>query len=294
MEAIIIHGPAVSALDGQDRTAAPRKLDTITLPYITDREDTFDHGGPIPGYAFVEIEEVTTRVLAPGQRYLHTLRGKGLLRPGHKLESSSLKQPEEGWDEGPQTWLTTNPGAFSIGSVHPSEPNLWCVGIEDKEQITDKVWRITPTYKGIILTGGQPKPATWKITVNGETITTSGNVTLGSVTPQIFTDEDGVWNGWATGRKARFDFSKINLVKTCLSTVAPRTDRVGLSLTPDIGTMPAMFNIFDDSRWFATGFTYNYPAGWRLASVQSAQLLDKSLYLYTYTFEYNSLFIPTL
>ena len=139
---------------------------------------------------------------------------------------------------------------------------------------------------------GDPKPATWKVTVNGQNISTTGGVTLGSVTPEIFTDEAGVWNGWGTSRKGSFDISKVNLVKTMLSTIAPRTDRVGLTLTPEY--IPSIFNIFDDTRWFAAGFTYNYPAGWKLAGVQSERVLDKELYLYTYTYEYNPVFIPTL
>lgn len=293
MPSVSLYGLRNFQLDGKERTASPRKLDALTLKWQTDSEDTFDRGGALPGYPLMDIEECVTKEEIPGMAYEHTLRGKGLLRPGHKLESSSIKQPEEGWDEGPQTWITSDPDAFQIGLVHPTIPTLWCVGIDDKEEVTSKVWRVTPSYKGIILDGdGNPKPATWKVTVNGQNINSSAAITLGSVTPEVFTDEDGVWNGWASSRKASFDVSKLNLVKTMLSTTPAPTERVGLSLTPEY--IPAQFNIFDDVRWVAASFTYNYPSScFKLAGVQSERILDKELYLYTLTYEYNPLFIPT-
>ena len=295
IEPYTIHGDSNFQMDGVDRQSSPRKLDAITVRWQTDREDTFDRGGCIPGYPLMEIEECATKEDIPDVSYTHTLRGRGLLRAGSKLESSSIRQPEEGWDEGPQTWLTSNPDAFQIGLVHPDVSTMWCVGIDDKEQVTSKVWRVTPNYKGIILDAiGDPKPATWKVTVNGENIGTSAGVVLGTYTPEIFFDEAGVWNGWALpARKASFDVSKINLVKTMVSTTPPPTDRVGLSLTPEY--VPAMYHIFDDDRWQQlTNFTFNYPQGFKLAGVQSERILDKELYLYTLTYEYNPVFTPTL
>lgn len=280
--------------EGVERQSSPSKLDSITMRWQTDREDSFDRGGAMPGYPLIEIEECSTKEDIPGESYNHTLRGKGLLRPGSKLESSSIKQPEEGWDEGPQTWITSNPDAFQIGIVHPTVPTLWCVGIDDKEKVTEKVTRISASYKGIILDGdGNPKPATWKVTVNGENISTSGTVTLGHVAtlPEIFTDENGVWNGWLTARKASFDISKVNLVKTMLSTTPPPTMRVGMSLTPEY--VPAIYSMFNDDEFIAAGWTYNYPIGWKLAGIQSERVLDKELYLCTLTYEYNPIATPT-
>ena len=288
-----LYGLRTFQLDGKERTASPRKLDTLTLKWQTDSEDSFANGGSMPGYPLMEIEECVTKEEIPGMAYEHTLRGKGLLQPGHKLESNGIKQPQEGWDEGPQVWLTTSPEAFQIGLVHPSIPTLWCVGMDDKDQVTSKVWRVTPSYKGIILDdSGDPKPATWKVTVNGQNISTSSGVILGPATPEIFFDEDGVWNGWATSQKASFDVSKVNLIKTVLSTTPPPTERTGLSLTPEY--IPEIYNIFDDPSWVASGFTWNYPAGWKCAGIQSDRILNKELYLSTITYEYNPAYVPTL
>ena len=272
-------------------TKRSRALDSLRRTIRTDAEDTFRDGGALPAFPHMRIKECVSKKDGPG--WLHDITAEGLRSGRDKLESSSLTSPAEGWDEGPQVWLTSDPDAFTIGSVHPTQPNLWLVSLDTKEDLNGHIWRVTCTYRGIILDGsGNPKPATWKVTVNGQNISTSGGVTLGSVSPQTFTDEDGNWNGWATSRKGSFDVSKVNLVKTELSTTAPRTDRVGMTLTPEY--IPAIYNIFDDTRWFATGFTYNYPAGWKLSGVQSERVLSKELYLYTYTYEYNPIFIPTL
>lgn len=276
-------------LPGLEVAKRQRSLDSLRRSIRTDREDTFREGGALPGFPHMRLKEVVSKQDGPG--WMHELSAEGLRRGPHKLESSSLQQPEEGWDAGPQTWLTVDPAAFQIGLVHPEIPTVWCVGIESKEDLNGHVWRVTPSYKGIILDGsGDPKPATWKVTVNGRNISTSAGITLGSVTPEVFTDEDGVWNGWATSLKASLDVSQINLVKTVVSTTPPPTTRVGLSLTPEY--VPAMANIFDDLRWSAASFTYNYPAGWKLAGVQSERVLDKELYLYTLTYEYNPVRIP--
>lgn len=278
-------------LPGLEIAKRQRSLDSIRRTIRTDSEDTFREGGTLQGFPHMRLKEVVSKQDGPG--WMHELLAEGLRRGPHKLESSSLSQPEEGFDSGPQTWLTTKPDDFAIGLVHPDIASLWCVGIENKENLNGHVWRVTPDYKGYIPDAlGNPKPATWKVTVNGQNMSTSAAVNLGHATPEIFTAEDGVtWNGF-TGQKAAFDVSKVNLVETLISTTPPRTDRVGMSLTP--AYIPAISNIFDSPAWFAVGFTYNYPAGWKLAGVQSQRVLDKEIYLYTNTYEYNPVAVPTL
>lgn len=277
-----IHGPSFAFLDGKDRTAAPRKLDTLRLPVLTDREDTFDRGGPMPNYPFMEIDECVTKELVPGLRYQHTLSGRGFFRPGSKLEASSISQPDEGWDEGPQTWLTTSPDTFSIGSVHPDYSSLWCVAIDNKEKVTSKITRVTASYKGIIpLADGNPKPGKWKGTVNGETRQAGALALVGTT----FVDENGTYNGWASPRDSTLDTSKVAVVHTLLSFTAPPTDKVGRPYTP--ARVPLLDNIFETTSWYSSaGFTWNWPPGWKLAGVQWDQILDKSIYLYTLTHEY--------
>jgi hypothetical protein len=278
----IIHGKRNFELDGKDRTSSPRKLDAITLPVLSQSETTYDGCRILPGYPFMEVDEVVTKEICRNEVYQHTLRARGLLRPGHKLESSSLKQPEEGWDEGPQTWLTTDPAAFTIGSVHPTIATLWCVGIDSKDQVTDRVWRVSPTYRGIIpLADGNPKPGKWKGTVNGETRQAGSLALIGDT----FVNESGVYNGWPTPRESTLDTSKVAVTHSLLSFTPPPTDKVGRPYTP--ARVPLLDNIFETTSWYSSaGFTWNWPPGWKLAGVQWDQILDKSIYLYTLTHEY--------
>jgi hypothetical protein len=291
--AVRLYGSRTFQLEGKKRTSSPRKLDALSLSWQTDSEDTFINGGPMPGYPLMEIEECETVEEIPGIAYTHNLRGKGLLRAGHKLESSNLKQPDEGWDEGPQTWLTTDPTAFAIGNQHPDIASLWCVGLDDIEKVTAKVSRISASYRGIIPdSSGNPKPGKWKGTVNGETTSTSSTISLGVAATWV-RDENGVFNGWEDQRKAQIDSSTVSVIHTLLSFTAPPTNKVGLSYTP--ARVPLMFNIYDQAGWYsAAGFTWNWPPGWKLSGVQWDQILDKEIYLYTLTHTYVPKFKPNL
>lgn len=266
-------------------TSSPRKLDSVQQTFQSDRADAFTRARAFPGFPLIEIEECETIEEIPGMAYEHRLRGSGLLNPGHKLESSEIKQPEEGWDEGPETWLTTRPQDFVVGAAHPEHPNLYLTAIESKERVTSKVSRLQCAWKGIVLDAeGQIKPERWKGTVNGQTVTTSAGVILS--TPGLFLDENGAFNGWYDSRKAKFDTSQLILTVTRLSTTPPPTQKLGMQLTP--GHIPVtVYSIFDDPSWFSSaGFVYNYPAGWRLAGVQFDQVLTKACFLYTLTYAY--------
>lgn len=295
MTTTILHGAKNFPITLPKVVSSPRKLDTVQQAFQSDVRDAFTRARAFPGFPLIEIEECETIEEIPGLAYEHRLRGSGLLNPGHKLESSEIKQPEEGWDEGPETWLTTKPEAFVVGSAHPNHPNLYLTAIESKERVTSKVSRIQCAWKGIVLDAdGQIKPERWKGTVNGQTINTSGTVFFGHSTPEIFVDENGVYNGWTDGRKAKFDVSQLNLIVTRLSTTPPPTERLGMQLTP--GHIPVeVYSVFDEAAWTGgAGLTWNYPAGWRLAGVQFDQVLTKPCFLYTLTFAYAAKAEPIL
>jgi hypothetical protein len=271
----------------------PRKLDSISQAFQSDREDAYHRSRIFPGYPLMEIEEVETLIEIPGQAYEHRLRAKGFLKPESKCESTEKKQPAEGWDEVPETWLTHDPDSFIIGSAHPDHPNVYLEAKENVEKVTDKISRIQCAYKGIILdASGNIKAAKWKGTVNGESISTNGVVNLSN--PTLFVDENGTFDGYAAAVKARFDTSRIVLIETRLSLTPPPTNRVGRQKTP--GHIPvSVFSIWDDPYWVSSAFTYNYPGkAWKLASVQFDQVLDKPCFLYTLSYEYQPEKVPTL
>lgn len=298
LPAIISHGTRLPFMvQAEDLQKKPRGLDSTTQVWLTDREDSFDGGGYAPGRPLMRIKEVQTLQQAPSL-YQHRLVADGLASARDKIEPAEFSQPEEGWDEHSPTIYTLTPENYTVGTAHPDHPNLYITALTKTQLEGGKVWRIVPSYKGIILDGdGNPKPEKWKGTVNGQNITTSSTVTLGSTgvpATEIFTDEDGVFNGWNDPRKAKFDTSQLNLIVTKLSLTPPPTERLGLQLTP--GQIPVtVYSLFDESSWYSSlGFTYNYPAGWKLAGVQFDQVLDKSCFLYTLTFAYQPAVEPIL
>lgn len=276
-------------LPGLEIAKRQRGLDSLRRTIRTDSEDTFREGGVMPGFPHMRLKEVVSREDGPG--WLHEISAEGLRRGPHKLESSSLRQPEEGWDEGPQTWLTIDPSAFQVGSVHPTEPSLWCVGIENKEDLNGHVWRVSPSYKGIIPIAGSTKPEKWRGTLNGQTVSTGSPITFYGQ-PWIV-NEAGAFNGWGTPSRGEFDASQVTVICSKLSFTPPPTDRVGRSYTP--ARVPLMDNIYEEAGWVsAAGFTLAWPAGWRLSGVQWDQILDKSIYLYTLSWSYVPRFKPNL
>ena len=135
-------------LPGLEISKRARALDSLRRSIRTDAEDTFRDGGALPGFPHMRLKEVVSRKDGPG--WLHEISAEGLRNGSNKLESSSLAQPEEGWDEGPQTWLTVQPDAFLVGSPHPEIPTLWCVSLDNKEDLNGHVWRVSANYKGYI------------------------------------------------------------------------------------------------------------------------------------------------
>lgn len=294
MPAIQVKGHLNFALGLPKMQYNPRKLDSISQAFQSDREDAYHRSRIFPGYPLMEIEEVETIIEIPGQCYEHRLRAKGFLKPESKCESTEAKQPAEGWDEVPETWLTHDPDSFIIGSAHPDHPNVYLEAKETVEKVTDKIYRVQCAYKGIILDGsGNIKPENWKATVNGETITTTGSIALADTS--LFKDEAGNFDGSGIAMPTRFDVSRVVLTCTKLMNTAPPTNRVGLQATP--GRIPVpVYSIYDATLWLsAEKITRNYPgAAWKLASAQCAQVLDKQAFLVTLTYEYQPKYIPTL
>lgn len=287
----IEHGKkAYLELPGMEVAKRHRGLDSFRRSIRTDREDTFRDGGAVPGFPHMRLKEVVSKQDGPG--WMHELTGEGLRRGPHKLESSSLQQPAEGWDEGPQTWLTVEPSAFQIGLAHPTVPTLWCEGMDSKEDLNGHVWRVTPSYKGIIPDAlGNPKPEKWRGTLNGQTVSTGTPISFYGQ-PWIV-DEDNAFNGWVGPYKGEFDASQVTVICSKLSFTPPPTDRVGRHYTP--ARVPLMDNIYDETGWTsAAGFTYAWPAGWRLSGVQWDQILDKEIYLYTLSWSYVPRIKPNL
>ena len=105
--AFIEHGPRILEIEPEDLVIRPYGLDSTVQVWQTDREDTFHHGGPPPRRPNMRIKEVQTK--PDGPVFIHRLQCDGLARSSDKIEANRIRQPEEGWDEGPMEVLTTRP-----------------------------------------------------------------------------------------------------------------------------------------------------------------------------------------
>ncbi len=272
--AYIEHGQRILEIEPEDLVIRPYGLDSAVQVWQTDREYTFHHGGAPPRRPNMRIKEVQTK--PDGPVFIHRLQCDGLARSADKIEANRIRQPEEGWDEGPMDILTTRPEQFSQGAIAPGFANMWIVGIE-KEDLNGHIWRVSLDCKGLLA----PKARKRRITVNNQPVNASTTL---SITGSTFTDEQGVFTGWADQRYTNLDSSRIVVVDTFLSSDPPPTDKLPGHLTP--ANAPAVKDIFAIPWYSSAGFTFNWPWGWSLKGIQSEQLLDKPLWLTSITTEY--------
>jgi hypothetical protein len=282
----IEHGRRNLMIEPEDLVIRARGLDSTVQVWLTDNEDTFAAGGAPKGRPHMRIKEVQTK--ADGPRFIHRVQAEGLAKAADKVEAMRLRQPEEGWDEGPMEILTTNPAAYAPGNALPGYATMWIVGTE-KEDLNGHVWRVSIEAKGILAAKARKR----RITGNTSTQNFTDGAILGYVpgssppfTP--FKDENGTFTGWTDARFTNMDTSTVVVVDTILTTTPPPTDKIPGHLTPE--NAPAVHDIFGYAWNFGTGVFFNWPWGWTLKSIQSEQLLDKSIWLTTITTE----FVPKL
>lgn len=292
----ILYGRLVFPKDWGRVTSRPRGLDTFVQNHQTDREDSFEAGGACPEYPNMRMKEVETTPEIPGFAYSHRVSYEGLKKPTDKIESNGIKTPAEGWDSGPMEFLTIHPAAYEIGKQHPTIPTLWCTDC-DKDDLNGHVWRVSAEFRGFVpLAGGGIKSRKRRITANIGTKTFSAQASLGYVpgsdpprTP--FVAEDGTtFTGWEDIRWTNLDVSRVVVVDTFLSTDPPPTDKMPGHMTP--ADAPPVKDLLDDDWVFVDDIFWNWPWGWKIAGLQSEQLLDKAIWLHTITYEHATKYDP--
>jgi hypothetical protein len=290
MPNVIIHGRRSFQLEPDKLTIRPRGLDQLMRVMQSDREDTYSHSTAVEGRPHMRIKEVETTTEVPGQAYVHRIQAEGLATVADKIEASRIRQPEEGWDEGPMEVLTTNPGAYAAGALLPGHESMWIVGTE-KEDINGHVWRVSLEAKGMVV----PKARKRRITGNTGSKNFTANTILGYVpgsspafTP--FVNEAGAFTGWTTALPTNMDTSTVVVVDTLLTTTPPPTDKIPGHLTPE--NAPPVHDIWGYPWNFTDGVFFNWPWGWTLKSIQSEQLLDKAVWLTSITTEFVPRIIP--
>jgi len=264
----IEHGKkAYLELPGLEIAKRQRALDSIRRSIRTDSEDTFREGGTMPGFPHMRLKEVVSKQDGPG--WMHELSAEGLRRGADKLEDNRILQPAEGWDEGPQTWLTTRPDAWQAGRVHPVYPSLWMTEGGAKEDLNGHVWRVAAPFKGIITNLGEIKARKRRITVGNQAVSSSTTLALGL--PGVFKNELGHFTGWYDQRSTTLDSSRLQVTDTFLSWNPPPTDSLPGHLTPE--NAPVVLDIFALPWWSSAGFTFNWPWGWSLKSIAGEPLI---------------------
>ena len=280
-------------LPGLEISKRQRSLDSMRRTIRTDSEDTFREGGTLPGFPHMRLKEVVSREDGPG--WLHELSAEGLRRGMDKLEDNRILQPAEGWDEGPQTWLTIRPEAWQAGRVHPVYPSLWMTEGGTKEDLNGHVWRVSAPFKGIIpQENGLPKARKRRITVGNQVVNSSTTLALtnglkdGKPWPFVAT-VNGVTagTGWSDQRFTNLDSSRVQVADTFITFEAPPTDQLPGHLTPE--NAPPVKDIFDLPWYSSAGFSFNWPWAWSLKSISSEPLmfgLEGTPYLTTIVTEY--------
>lgn len=279
LPAFIQHGRRDFPRDLPKLTLRPNGLDTATQLYLSSNPHTFAKGGKFPGLSNIWITESEPTLEPAGLSSEIRLRGEGLTDGQDREEDNEISVTDEGWDSGPMTWLTLNPGNYQRGNVHPHYPTLWLLDVQKKRVAGPRgsmegVWRVSGDHKGIILQdNGLPKARKRRITVGNQAVSSSVPLTLGYSSPGVspFRDENGTFTGWGDLRYTALDSSRVQISDTFLTWDEPPTDQLPGHLTPE--NAPAVKDIFATAWYSSAGFTWNWPWGWKLVSISSEPLI---------------------
>lgn len=275
----ILHGALDFAIEPPKITLRPNGLDTVSQLWQNRNPLIFARGGRFPGLSnfFITESEPTIEI----ENYANEIRvrGEGLADGQDREEDNEIAVTDEGWDQGPMTWLTLDPSKFKRGNLHPHYSTLWLLDVQKKRVAGPRgsmegVWRVSGDHKGILLQDtGLPKGRKRRVTVGNQVVSSSVPLTLGYSSPGVspFKNEAGTFTGWGDLRYTALDSSRVQVSDTFLTWTAPPTDQLPGHLTPE--NAPPVKDIFA-TPWYSTaGFTWNWPWGWKLVSISSEPLI---------------------
>lgn len=258
-----LYGDLVFRLAPDKEVKRSSGLDAVLQYWQTDRRDSFAKDSPAPDYPNMRVKECETEEEIPGRAYTHRLQCEGLLLPEDKIESAKIRQPEEGFDEGPMTTLTVRPDAHVQGMSHPLFPSLVLLEAE-KERVNGAVWRILGTYKGIYGT----KATKRRYAVNGKEV--KANVAFAIAVP-----------GVGTIGPANFVVprQRVSITERFLRNGLPPTELVGKFLEgAEIPTdTPPIVISLADLVSDVSSRRKNFPYGWVIQTMQAERLLEGRL-----------------
>lgn len=257
---VILYGETCFDLEPPRVMRRAKTLDGIMGYSQANREDAFAEGAALPDYPHMFVRDCETQCEVPGYAYTHRWQADGLLTGKDKVEDNGIRQPEEGWDEGPMTVLTRRPDLFVEGMSHPQYSSLILTGGIEKRHVIGSLWRVQANYQGIL--GYKPVKRTYSVNSKEERAYT------GYIIPGLVSSTA---QRWTTLR------SRIQMTERFLKVGYPPTELIGKLLvggeipadTPTIITPPI--------NTFTSNYKYMYPYGWRVASVAGPRLREGRL-----------------
>lgn len=275
LQDIILHGASYFEIaDSRRETRRVRGLDALRVSYHTTSKDTFAAGGAAPDDPYMRIQEDEVQEEVPDQSYTHSLTCHGILGGSpHKLESDEITETDEGWDSGPQVWITTLPDSYEIGQSHPNHDSLILREVT-KTNLDGTFYRIACDYKGLL--GDKPKKR--RMTVDGREVQASSPMILPPIgSAQLYT----------------LKVPRVVLVDIYVSTEEPDTLLLGRQLDED--EYPDDLPEIAPFQWqnVTADLRFNYPRYWRLESLQAEKIGSSNpVWLINQTWVYAPLLEP--
>lgn len=231
---------------------------------------TYQKGDQVPGYTNMRIHDIRARLI-PGSLYDLTCSARGLISGTSRVIARRISDDTLGWDVLTERRMeTASSSAPVFGATHPNHSSMFFMQGGQEETLDlgtgDSQWVLRDrTYRGIA--NGVLKKLGRRVTVN-ENIVTQDSITV------------NLPGGWTTARKGKVSFPRIVVEDTILTTTPPPTSSIPGNATPPNAPTVQTFNL-------SGTLTYNWPSGWKLASINSEELfLGAGVYHQTLSYEY--------
>lgn len=264
----LIHGSLATPVMTDYRVRrSTRDLDRAQFVMMCDRRGMYNPGGVSPMFPNLRIQDVEERNVAGDVEV--TLDCEGLIDTNSKRTDLVWSEDPFGFDVAREERVVVEGSIFTWGAALSGFANMRLLGVGERANLDNRWARRGLEYRGIKKAGLCDR----RVTVNENIVNPAEPVVV------------GLGGGWADPRPASISLPRVVLMETVKSTVEPATSQI-----PDGNlTVPISGFAFPSVQTFSLSgtLTYNWPNGWKLASIDSVQLYaGVGIYVNTYTYEY--------
>lgn len=269
---VITHGTGPVLRDWNFLESVSGPDEVTFLAQNCPERTTYAKGMQVPGYSACRIVETRAR-LVPGSQYDIQVRARGLISGSSRVVARRESSSAEGWDDlterRMETAATTVP---TFGQPHPNHPKMFYMagGNEHTLDLGDgtSYWVTRDrSYRGML--AAVTKQVSRKVTVNENIVSPSD--------PIVVTFP----GGWPDARNAQVSFPRVVVEDTVVTLVAPPTGNLPGAYTPIDPPIIQSISIT------GSDLTWNWPHGWKLASIASTELFrGAGVYHQTIVYEY--------